>query len=242
MADTVAQISASVEALEKQFDIIAHNMANVSTAGFKRRCNNFTRAIAAQYAGLEGAIDAELSQSPVDFSQGTLIRTDRTLDVALHGKGFFVIESPEGPLYTRHGVFQTNKNGQIVDTMGRLVAGTAGPLLVPPDADVAALHIDDAGRISAGSAALGQFRIVEFGDQEARLRPTGLDCFYAPAEVRPKEAANAAVRQGCEEASNVKLIDELVNMIMVSRLYEANMKLMTVSNETSGSAISVAMG
>ncbi len=242
MADTVAQISASVDALEKQFDIITHNMANVSTAGFKRRCNNFTQAIAAQYAGLEGAIDAELAQSPMDFSQGGLVQTDRTLDLALYGKGFFVIESPEGPLYTRHGVFQTNGNGQIVDTMGRLVAGTSGPLLVPRDVDVSEIHVDGTGRVSAGQAALGRFRIVEFGDQEAQLRPTGLDGFYAPTEVQPREAASVSVRQGYEEASNVKLIDELVNMIMVSRLYEANMKLMTVSSETSSSAISVAMG
>lgn len=242
MADTVAQIGASVEALEKQFDVITHNMANVGTAGFKRRCNNFTQAIAAQYAGVEGAIDAELAQSPVDFSQGSLVQTDRTLDVALYGKGFFVIESPDGPRYTRHGIFQTNQNGQIIDTMGRLVAGTAGPLLVPRDVDVSEIHIDSAGRVSAGPAALGRLRIVEFGDQEAQLRPSGLDCFYAPPEVQPREAASVSVRQGYEEASNVKLIDELVNMILVSRLYEANMKLMTVSNETSGSAISVAMG
>jgi flagellar basal-body rod protein FlgF len=242
MADTVAQISASVDALERQFDVIAHNMANVSTAGFKRRCNNFTQAIAAQYAGLEGAIDAELSQSPLDFSQGALVQTDRTLDVALHGKGFFVIESPEGPLYTRHGIFQMNRQGQIVDTMGRLVAGTTGPLLVPPDADVSAIHVDDTGRVSAGPAALGRFQIVEFGDREGQLLPVGLNCFQAPTDVRPVEATSVTVRQGYEEASNVKLIDELVNMILVSRLYEANMKLMTVSNETSGSALSVAMG
>jgi len=242
VTDTAAQVRASVDALERQFDIITHNMANVSTAGFKRRCNNFTQAIAAQYAGLEGAIDASLSQSAVDFSQGTLVPTERTLDVALHGKGFFVIESPEGPLYTRHGKFQTNKNGQIVDPMGRLVAGTAGPLLVPRDVDVSEIRVDGTGRVSAGVAALGRFRIVEFGDQEAQLLPTGLNCFAAPTDVRPIEGANVTVRQGYEEASNVKLIDELVNMIMVSRLYEANMKLMTVSSETSGSAISVAMG
>ncbi len=242
MADTVAQIGASVGALERQLDTIAHNMANVSTAGFKRRCNNFTQAIAAQYAGVEGAIDAELSQSPLDFSQGALVQTDRTLDVALYGKGFFVIESPEGPLYTRHGIFQTNQNGQIVDTMGRLVAGTAGPLLVPRNVDVSEIHVDDTGRVSAGQAALGRFQIVEFGDREAQLLPAGLNCFWAPTEVRPVDAASVTVRQGYEEASNVKLIDELVNMILVSRLYEANMKLMTVNSETSGSALSVAMG
>ncbi len=242
MADSVAQVGASVDALERQFDIIAHNMANVSTAGFKRRCNNFTQAIAAQSSGLDSATDAGSLQAPLDFSQGTLVPTDRTLDVALYGKGFFVIESPEGPLYTRHGIFQTNRNGQIVDTMGRLVAGSAGPLLVPPDVDVSNVRVDGTGRVSAGQAVLGRFQIVEFGDREAQLLPVGLNCFRAPIDVRPVEAMSVNVRQGYEEASNVKLIDELVNMITVSRLYEANMKLLTVNRENSSSAISVAMG
>jgi len=240
MADSVAQIGASVDALERQFDIIAHNMANASTAGFKRRCNSFTEAIAAQ-SGPENPAD-EAPQGALDFSQGTLVQTDRSLDLALYGKGFFAIESPEGPLYTRHGIFQTNANGQIVDTAGRMVAGTAGPLLVPPDADLSAICVDGEGRVTAGNAALGQLRIVEFGDQESRLLPVGRNCFVAPADVLPQDATAVTVRQGYEEASNVKLIDELVNMIMVSRLYEANMKLLTVNREASNSAISVAMG
>ena len=241
MTDSASQISASIDALERQFDIIAHNMANVGTVGFKRRCNSFTQAMAAQ-TGPEGGADAELSQGAFDFSQGTLVQTDRTLDLALYGKGFFVIESPDGPLYTRHGIFQTNQNGQIVDTMGRLVAGTAGPLIVPPNADVSEIHVDGAGRVSAGQAALGQLRIVEFGDKEPQLSPAGNNCFLAPKSVQAKEAVDVAVRQGYEEASNVKLVDELVNMIMVSRLYEANMKLTTVSRDNSSSAIGVAMG
>ena len=242
MAESVTQVSASVDALERQFEIIAHNMANVSTAGFKRRCNNFTQVIAAQSTGPEGTADAESSESPLDFSQGTLVQTDRTLDVALYGKGFFVIESPEGPLYTRHGIFQTNRNGQIVDTMGRLVAGTSGPLLVPPNVDVSEIRVDGTGRVSAGQAALGRFQIVEFGQREAQLLPVGLNYFRAPTDVRPVDAVGVAVRQGYEEASNVKVIDELVNMIMVSRLYEANMKWVSVNRDNSNSAMSVAMG
>jgi flagellar basal body rod protein FlgG len=241
MTDSVTQVSASIDALERQFDLIAHNMANVSTVGFKRRCNSFTQALAAQ-SGSEGDAQAELAQGAFDFSQGTLVQTDRTLDLALYGKGFFVIESPAGPLYTRHGTFQTNQNGQIVDTLGRLVAGTTGPVIVPPTVDVSEIHVDDAGRVSAGQAALGQFRIVEFADKESQLLPAGLNCFLAPKDVLPADAGSVTVRQGYSEASNVKLIDELVNMIMVSRLYEANMKLMTVNREASSSAIGVAMG
>ncbi len=236
----MSQISASVDALEKEFDIIAHNMANVSTVGFKRRCNSFTKAMAAQGGG-PGPDDGS-APGAFDFSQGTLVQTDRTLDVALYGKGFFILESPEGPLYTRHGIFQTNSNGQIVDSMGRLVSGTAGPLLVPPNVDVSEVHVDNTGRVTARNAALGQFRIVEFADKESQLLAVGDNCFAAPKDVKPKDAANVAVRQGYEETSNVKLVDELVNMIMVSRLYEANMKLTTVNKDNTSSAISVAMG
>ena len=170
------------------------------------------------------------------------MQTDRTLDVALYGKGFFVVESPDGPLYTRHGVFQTNRNGQIVDTDGPAGRRHGGPVLVPPDVDISQIHVDDAGRVSAGQASLGQFRIVQFADKEDQLLPAGLNCFRAPTDVPPTDAADVAVRQGYEEASNVKLVEELVNMIMVSRLYEANMKWVSVNRDNSNSAISVAMG
>jgi flagellar basal-body rod protein FlgF len=238
---TTELISESIDALERQFELITHNMANVSTAGFKRHCSNFAQALAAE-TGTDAPAGTEALEETVDFSQGTLVQTDRTLDVGLYGKGFFVLESPEGPLYTRHGTFLTNQNGQIVDTMGRLVAGTAGPLLVPSNLDVSQIHIDSAGRVTAGQASLGQLQIVAFADQESQLVPAGLNCFWAPPEVVPKDAVDVTVRQGCQEASNVKLIDELVNMITVSRLYEANMKLLAKSSETTSAAISVAMG
>lgn len=240
MTDIGAQVSASLNALTREFDIIAHNMANVSTAGFKRRCNSFTQVLAAQEAA-QGQGEEE-SQGVFDFSQGNLVQTDRTLDFGLHGEGFFVIETPEGPVYTRHGVFHTNQNGQIVDTMGRLVAGTAGPIIVPPETDVGDLYGTDDGRLIAGQAEIGKFRIMAFPDAADKLQAVGQNCFQAPEDVDPVEAANVVVRQGYQEASNVKLVDELVNMILVSRMYEANMKLTTMKRESSSTAIGVAMG
>ena len=93
MADSAAQLSASLNTLEREFEIIAHNMANASTTGFKRRCNSFTQAMEAQ-SGSSGAGDEGSSQNTFDFSQGTLVQTDRTLDLALYGKGFFVLVRP----------------------------------------------------------------------------------------------------------------------------------------------------
>jgi flagellar basal-body rod protein FlgF len=243
VTDVAAQVSASLNALTKEFDTIAHNLANASTVGYKRHCSAFAKALDEQTGMREGESGQEdASDSLLDFSQGNLVQTDRTLDFALHGKGFFIIETPEGPLYTRHGVFQTNQNGQLVDLQGRVVAGDAGPITVPADADLSRIYVSADGRISADGALVGQFRIVEFPDSEDRLVPAGNTCFRAPAEVEPVDAVAPVVKQGYQEASNVRLVDELVNMIMVSRLYEANMKLVNVKKDTTESMMSVAMG
>lgn len=233
MADVASQISSSLKALGREFDIIAHNLANVSTAGYKRRCSSFSSALADQ----ENA-----KTSALDFTQGNLVETGRTLDVALYGKGFFVIETPDGPLYTRHGVFRANQNGQIVDSEGRSLAGVGGPLAIPAETDVSRITVSQDGRIMGGGAAIGQFRIVEFADKEDLLEAAGFSCFRAPQDAPPKDTTDVVVKQGYQEASNVEMIDELVSMIMVSRMYESNMKLVNVKKDTTNSVIGVAMG
>jgi len=244
MADTIAQISSSVDALMQEFDVIAHNLANVSTAGYKRRCNAFSNSLSAQQtaAGTEPAGSVALNTA-LDFSQGNLTETGQPLDFALYGKGFFVIETPQGPLYTRNGVFSTNRNGQIVDSQGRIVSGEAGPITVPANVGLSQLNVSGDGKISAGNADIGKFRIVDFKDNESKLVPVGQNCYRMPdVDIKPVPAEHIVVKAGYQEASNVKIIDELVDMIMVSRLYEANMKLVAAQKEASNSAMSVAMG
>jgi len=242
VADLGAQVSASLDALTREFDIVAHNLANASTAGFKRRCNAFTKALESQTSTQGDGSSPEEAQTALDFSQGGLIQTDRTLDFALYGKGFFVIETTDGPLYTRHGVFQTNPNGQVVDLSGRVVAGVAGPISLPADVDPSQISVSADGRISAAGAGIGQFRVVEFPDTEDQLVPVGNTCLRAPTGVEPVEATSPVIKQGYQETSNVKVVDELVNMITVSRLYEANMRLVSVNKDTTSSMINVAMG
>jgi flagellar basal body rod protein FlgG len=244
MADTIAQISSSINALTQEFDIIAHNLANVSTAGYKRRCNAFSNSLAAQQgSGSEDSCGTITLNSALDFSQGNLVETGRPLDFALYGKGFFVIETPQGPIYTRNGVFQTNQNGQVVDCQGRLMAGDAGPITIPGNTAMAQLSVSSEGRIRAGDIDIGKFRIVDFGNDKSKLVPVGENCYRMPdPEVRAVPAERVIVKNGYQEASNVKLIDELVDMIMVSRLYEANMKSVTAQKEASNSMTSVAMG
>jgi flagellar basal-body rod protein FlgF len=240
--DVGTQVANTLNALMNEFDGIAHNLANVSTAGFKRRCSNFSAALAAQ-TGEGGDTGKEtLTAGGIDFSQGNMIETGQPLDVALHGKGFFVIETPDGPLYTRHGVFRSNGNGQIVDSMGRMVAGDGGPLVIPTEVDSSEVQIGDDGRIFARGALIGQFRVVDFAGKTDKLSPVGMNCYRAAKEAEPGAAEGMVVKQGYREGSNVKLVEELVNMIMVSRIYEANAKLVNTKKDMSGTAMSVAMG
>jgi len=188
MSDLTDQVSTSIDALTLEFDIIAHNLANVSTVGFKRRCNAFSKSLEAQEAESysPGTIDLN---SVFDFTQGNIVETGRPLDFALHGKGFFAIETPEGPLYTRNGTFQTNQNGQIVDSLGRIVAGQAGPITIPNNVGISQLSVSNDGNISAGEIAIGKFRLVDFNDNDNKLVPTGDSCYRMPDEnIQPVEA------------------------------------------------------
>jgi flagellar basal-body rod protein FlgF len=236
------QVSTSIDALTREFNIIAHNLANVSTVGYKRQCNAFSKSLGTQDPESYSPGTIELN-SAFDFSQGNVVETDRPLDFALYGKAFFVIETPDGPLYTRNGTFLRNQNNQIVDSLGRIVAGQAGPITVPNNVGVSQLSVSSDGSISAGGTTIGKFRLVDFKDDQDKLVPVGDSCYQMPdANVAPVPAEHVVVKQGYQEASNVKIVDELVDMILVSRLYEANMKSLSAESTASGSLMSVAMG
>jgi flagellar basal-body rod protein FlgF len=244
MSGITEQVLPSIDALMQEFYIITNNLANVSTVGYKRRCNAFSRSLEAQGSDWEtytpGIIELD---SAFDFSQGSIAQTGRGLDLALYGKGFFVIETPEGPLYTRNGMFHTSQTGQIVDAEGRTVAGEAGPIMIPAGVGLSQLNVAGDGSISAGGAAIGRFSIVDFGADEDKLVPAGANCYRMSDEnIVPVAAQQIAVKQGYLESSNVKMVDELVDMIVVTRLYEANMALVSAQQETASSIMSVAMG
>jgi len=243
VSEITDQVSSSIDALTKEFEIITHNLANVSTVGFKRRSNAFSQYFEAQAAGTETYLPGSIELNSVfDFSQGNIVETGRPLDFALYGKGFFVIETPQGALYRRNGMLFRNQSGQITDSQGRIVAGEAGPITIPNDVGISQVNVSGNGSISAGGIAIGKFRLVDFGDNEDKLVPTGENCYAMPDEnIQPVAAENIVVKQGYQEASNVKIIDELVDMIMVSRLYEANMKFFTASMEVANTIISAIM-
>jgi len=242
MSDLVPQVSSTLSGLKREFNTIAHNLANAETVGYKRRCNTFSMILAAQGTGSKAEVgDGVDVDSVLDFTQGNIIGTGRSLDFALVGKGFFVIETPEGPLYTRNGMFRLDSNGQMVDTAGRIVGGESGPITIPPNVGLSQISVGNDGSIRAGGAAVGKFRLVDFGESEKELQQAGINCFHAPADAKPNAATNLVVKQGFEEGSNVQMVEELVDMIMVSRLYEANMQFVSVRRDASKSIIDVAM-
>lgn len=242
MAEIAVQVGSSLDELTREFNIITHNLANVSTTGYKRRYNTFSKSLIDQGIDSSAETGGEVESSVTfDFSQGRFVETGRPLDLALGGKGFFVVETTDGPLYTRNGMFYQDQNGQIVDSEGRIISGEGGPISIPPNVSISQVAVSADGSISAGGTTIGKFKLVDFKDKENELVAVGLHCFWVSEDVTAEPAENLVVKQGFQESSNVQLVEELVEMMMVSKLYEANMKFVAAAKETSQSLIGVAM-
>ncbi len=247
MSDSIGQTASSLEGLVQQYRTIARNMANVSTIGYKRRQGLFTQSLQSwEAAGGSPQGNANLSsgkitvRDAVDFSQGRMVNTARPLDLALDGKGFFVIETPQGELYTRNGAFRVNPEGQIVDFSGRTVAGKAGPIVIPSGASSLEVKVSRYGQISAGGQRIGELKLTDCEDPTV-LTPAGASIFRAPSSARQIPPAKIVVYQGFQEASNVNIVEELVDLITVARLYEANVKTIRVEDDRMKNLLQVAM-
>ncbi len=190
----------------------------------------------------ESGYQDDAKYSTYDFTQGRMVETGRKLDFALSGKGFFVIETPEGPLYTRNGMFRVNADRQLVDSEGRVVAGDSGPISLPTTATLDEVNFARDGSIQANGLPIGQFLLVNFEDNEPQLMSAGLNCFGAPEGLDPIPAEGLVVSQGFQEGSNVQLYEEMVDMMMVTRMYEANMRFSAVGKTTTQGLLNVAMG
>lgn len=204
-------------------EVIAHNLANVSTTGYKRRLALFQpfHALLAQ----EQLNGTQPDGIVIDFSEGVLQHTGAPLHLALRGKGFFVVRGPQGEeLLTRNGSFTLDSRGRIVDHAGRAVLGTGGELTVPPGATIT---VGEDGTIGARgdeaeSVRVGQVRIAAVAIEDRHLlRPAPHAAFAAPRDVLLAPAEGAAVLQGFLERSNTSAIDELVAMISTLRSFEA---------------------
>ncbi len=208
--------ASALELISKMQDAHAENLANAATTGFKKRLSSaevFSNALR-QASGL---IVPKSSES-LDFTEGQIRDTGEPLDVAIHGKGFFAIETPEGERYTRAGAFNQTADGFLVDLQGNKVAGETGPIQLDPARGKAT--IDQKGQIFQESESVGTLKIVEFKDAH-QLVAESAGLFRAPRGVAPEKPKDSTVHQASLEASNVDVVDELVQMINGFRSFEA---------------------
>jgi flagellar basal-body rod protein FlgF len=212
--------------LTRQMEIIADNIANISTPGFK------AEMLAVTPEGDGVAPKDELMAVPFglvrDIRAGDFSHTGNSLDLAIKGDGYFVVQTPGGPRYTRNGRFQLDADGRIVNSSGYPLLGDGGGAISVPSGS-GTLSIGRDGTISSDAGGnIGTIGIVTFANQHTLQRADG-GLFIA--NQPPLPAANAEVIQGSVENSNVKAVVQITDMIQVMRSYEQAQHIVDSENE-----------
>jgi flagellar basal-body rod protein FlgF/flagellar basal-body rod protein FlgG len=212
---------AACSALKTQthaLDIVANNVANVSTAGYRGQIPSFESLIAqsGRQSGWERLTNefSMLNGTRLDLAEGNLEHTGNPLDLAIEGPGFFAVQTKAGTLYTRNGGFQVSAGGQLVSSAGDPVLGVAGPITIPRGD----LAISQDGTVSVNGAVAGKLRISEFV-ADVKLEPAG-ESYYSAPDKTAKTALTSSVRQGTIESSNVSPVAAMVALISAQRQAE----------------------
>jgi flagellar basal-body rod protein FlgF len=211
--------------LERQLDVVANNIANVNTAGYKADSSLFEEYLQSgahedNFVGRDRSVSYVQDRATFrDFTQGASDQTKNPLDVAIDGGGFLVVQTAAGERYTRDGGLQMNSTGQLVTSAGNPVLGTSGPIIFQPaDHDI---NIAQDGTItvlegtSKTDSIRGKLRLASFADAQKLLKE-GLN-LYSGEGAQPD--LKSSVRQGFVEKSNVNGVAEMSRMIEVTRAY-----------------------
>jgi len=233
--------------LGRELDVVANNIANLNTTGFKGNGAVFEEYIGPT-ARSDGASRADSRVSLVrdratwiDLSQGTIERTGNSLDVAVDGTGFLAVQTPRGERYTRNGAMQVNANGELVTSEGYQVLGENGPIVLQPkDRDVA-ISADGSISVREGSNAKtesrrGKLRLVGF-DKPGQLQKDGAGTFAMPQNVTTQADTKSRVVQGAIEKSNVRAVVEMTRMIEVTRSYTQVANMLSQQSDLQRTAI-----
>lgn len=219
--------------LRRELDIVANNIANADTTGFKveqlmvgtevgeRARNAFVRP------GVSFVLDNGVGR---DFSQGPLSQTGRSLDVAIEGDAFFTVRDGQGDAYTRDGAFTVDPEGRLTTQGGATVQGDGGEIVIDPAKGEVTIAAD--GTISQGSELVGRLSVVRF-DALGALEKSGDGLYRNASNAQPQAATDARVRQGMLEGSNVNPIAEITNLIEIQRAYESVTRMIEQTNDLS---------
>jgi flagellar basal-body rod protein FlgF len=224
-------------ALQRQMDVVANNMANINTTGFKAENILFEEYV----MPIARDQDFPRPDQPLsyvqdwatvhDLSGGAMVQSGNELDVGLNGDGFFAVQTAAGERWTKSGAFQLSANGTLVDLNGNPVLGEGGPIQFAPEETGILIAAD--GSISTSAGPKGRLRLVEFANpQELTREGSNL---WAGGE--PLVAANTRAMQGFTEKSNVSGVTEMAEMIRVQRAYESAANLAQKQDELRRSAI-----
>ena len=213
--------------LERQLDVVANNIANVNTTGYKADSSLFEEFLTSgahedNFVGADRRVSYVQDRATYrDFSQGAADQTKNPLDLAIDGSGFLVVQTPAGERYTRDGGLQLNNQGQLVTVAGNPVLGTSGPIVFQPtDHDI---NVTPDGTItvvegnSNVDSVRGKLRLVSFADAQKLLKE-GAN-LYSAGEGAAQPDATSVVQQGFIEKSNVSAVSEMSRMIEVTRAY-----------------------
>jgi len=232
----VSGLRAQMEAL----DMLANNMANVNTAGFKEQKAFFTLMNRTLEAADAGDLNAAINNHPVmaggsmNFSAGSLVHTGRDLDLALVGEGLLCVETPQGLRYTRNGHLMVNSKHELATAEGFPVLGLQGKIILGEGR----IDVDSQGQVTVDNVPVDRLKIVTF-DNLAGMTREG-DSLLTPGVGKPtaRTAGGATVQQGYLEQSNVNPLVAVVRMVEILRSFEAIQKSIHLEmNEMNGKAI-----
>lgn len=222
-------------------DVIANNLANVDTAGYRRQ-NTQVQAFpellisridqnGATPIGTLGA-GAVIMAEHSSFAMGSVITTGNPLDVCINGSGFFAIQTSEGTRYTRDGRFTLNQYGWLTTADGHRVLGENGPIRLEGDQ----VTIDNEGVISVDGENIDRLLVVEFLDRNGLVKE-GANLFSATELAGQPFRYRTEIVQGSLEMANVNAITEMVNLIKAQRAYESSQKVVQAYDESLGKAV-----
>jgi flagellar basal-body rod protein FlgG len=238
MLDGIYQGAAAMKGLEKWQDAISDNIANSSVSGF--RATGVAMRGEGPVAAPEGDFAASLgslvkADAKVDYSAGLRLSSDSPLDVAIDGDSFFTVRDPDGSTrYTRDGRFHVSPGGQLMDSTGAAVMSPTGPIGGLANGDVT---IDARGNVFQNGSEAGKINLVTIDRPELLARSSNGFAVNGESDPGINNVDDPVLITGFYEASNVSVLREMVNMINVSRAYEANSKSIQSADSTMGKAI-----
>jgi len=233
------QSASSLSALERWQDSVAQNIASSQMTGYRKRTINFSAQAAGELqADSRAKVGHDAGQpmlfpkvhTGINFVTGETQPTRRTLDVAIQGEGFFQVQMADGSrAYTRNGEFHVRSDRTLVSSSGQEVLSDGGsPITLVPGGGEVVINQD--GSIFQGSTALGKLAVQKFADN-SRLQPVAGGAFVPADGMAPVAVEKPELLQGYLEGSNVTPLREMVDLVLISRAYEANQKMITTVDQ-----------